>query len=100
MSRKIFYMFLLFAAWIMPVSSQDNLKMGDIPRVMERLFHFHIENKQLNPSLIRRSVKLYLEQFDTEKAYLLESEVAPYLNMSDSQAAAMMGRIQNKDYSD
>lgn len=100
MSRKILYIFLFFAAWVAPVSSQDNLRMSDIPRVMERLFHFHIENKQFNPLLIRRSVKLYIEQFDSEKAYLLESEVAPYLNMSDSQAAAMMNRIQNKDYSD
>ena len=100
MSRKILYIFLFFAAWVAPVSSQDNLRMSDIPRVMERLFHFHIENKQFNPSLIRRSVKLYIEQFDSEKAYLLESEVHPYLNMSDSQAAEMMLRIQNKNYSD
>ncbi len=100
MSRKILYIFLFFAAWILPVSSQDNLKMGDIPRVMERLFHFHIENKQLNPSLIRRSVKLYLEQFDTEKAYLLESEVAPYIDMKDSRAEEILNRVQKKNYSD
>jgi len=100
MSRKILYIFLFFAAWILPVSSQDNLKMGDIPRVMERLFHFHIENKQLNPSLIRRSVKLYLEQFDTEKAYLLEREVAAYIDMKDSRAEEILNRVQKKNYSD
>jgi carboxyl-terminal processing protease len=100
MRRKILYVILLFAAWATPASSQDHLKMGDIPRVMERLFHFHIENKQLNPSLIRRSLKLYIEQFDTDKSYLLESEVAPYLNMKDSKAQEILSRVQSKNYLD
>jgi carboxyl-terminal processing protease len=100
MSRKILYVFLFLAAWIAPISSQDNLKISDIPKVMERLFHFHIESKQMHPSLIRRSIKIYIEQFDSEKAYLLESEVAPYLNMSDTTVNAILGRIQTKNYSD
>ncbi len=100
MSRKILYLFLFFAAWVAPASSQDHLKLGDIPRVMERFFHFHIENKQLTPSLIRRSLKLYIEQFDLEKSYLLESEVAPYLNMKDSRAEEILSRVQKKNYLD
>jgi carboxyl-terminal processing protease len=101
MSRKILYIFLFLAAWIAPATSlQDKLKIGDIPRVMERLFHFHIETKQMTPSLVRRSLKLYIEQFDSEKAYLLESEVAPYLNMKDSQVNEILSRLQRKNYSD
>lgn len=100
MSRKIFYIILFFAAWASPVASQDNLKLADIPRVMERLFHFHIENKQLTHSLIHRSIKLYIEQFDAEKAYLLESEVAPYLNMNESRIDEILSRVQRKNYSD
>ena len=101
MSRKLFVLFLFVAAWIAPIyPNQDSLKVGDIPKVMERLFHFHIENKQLNPSLIRRSVKLYIEQFDTEKAYLLESEVAQYVEMKDSRAEEIYARVQKRNYSD
>lgn len=62
--------------------------------------HFHIESKQLNPSLIRRSLKLYIEQFDVEKSYLLDNEIAAYLHMPDAQANEILGRIQRKNYSD
>ena len=43
---------------------------------------------------------MYLEQFDTEKAYLLESEVAPYIDMKDSRAEEILNRVQKKNYSD
>lgn len=82
------------------VAQQDLLKMGDISRVMDRLFHFHIESKQLTAPLVRRSMKLYIEQFDVEKAYLLESEVAPYLDMQESRAEAVCDRLQKRNYAD
>jgi carboxyl-terminal processing protease len=100
MSRKIFCVFLFLVAWIAPISSQDTLKIADISRVMERLFHFHIESKQMSPSIIRRSVKIYIEQFDSEKAYLLESEVMPYFNMSEARTREILGHVQMKNYSD
>lgn len=81
-------------------SAQDALKLEDIPRMMDRLFHFHIENKELTPSLIRRAFKLYIEQFDVEKMYLLEDEVAPYLNLQTSQLQEILSRIKQKNFSD
>lgn len=76
------------------------LRMDDIHRVMSRLCEFHIENKELSPLLIRRAFKLYIEQFDFEKVYLLESEVSPYLQMSERRAQEIYTRVQAKDYSD
>ncbi|MBM3183824.1 MAG: hypothetical protein FJZ64_00775 [Chlamydiae bacterium] len=102
MRQLITSCFLLLITWFSPLgaSQQDHLQMGDIHRVMERLFHFHIEKKDFSPSLIRRSVKLYIEQFDLEKAYLLESEIAPYLDMKDGMAQDILSRVQNRNYSD
>lgn len=76
------------------------LKIDDISKVMERFFSYHIENKELNTTIVRRCMKLYIEQFDPDKSYLLQSEVAPYLNMSEAQAKQIMGRLKNRDYSD
>ncbi len=100
MNRKIFYIFLVLAAWIVPAFAQDTLKISDISRVMSRLMHYHIEMKELNPALIRRSLRLYIEQFDPDKSYLLESEAAPYLKMTDEKALEILVRIQRKNYSD
>ncbi len=67
---------------------------------MDRLFAFHIENKEMSPLLVRRTFKLYIEQFDSEKAYLLDSEVLAYLNMNDAAANKVIERIAKGDYSD
>lgn len=94
-------MLLFCFLWMGPAASvQQSLKIEDIPRVMERFFTFHIENKELSTTIVKRSMKLYIEQFDTEKAYLLDSEVKPYLSMSEKKAKEVLGRLQKQDYSD
>lgn len=99
--RKIIVLFLFCFLWTFPVASvQQSLKIEDIPKVMERFFTFHIENKELSTTIIRRSMKLYIEHFDPERAYLLSEEMAPYLNMSEKRAKEVLARLQSQDYSD
>lgn len=101
MKRKTVLFFLCVFAWIVPLSSvQTSLRINEIPKIMERFFSLHIENKELSTTLVRRSFKLYIEQFDSEKAYLLESEVLPYLKMSDKKASEILARLKKNDYSD
>ena len=101
MKRKTIVFFLFLWVWICPLSAaQNQLKIHDIHRIMERLFSFHIESKELTPSLVRRSMKVYIEQFDPEKAYLLESEITPYLNMGDQRIGEIFTRLKQGDYSD
>ncbi len=101
MRKKLCCLLLLFAAWVpSSVLPQGLLQTGDIPRVIDRLLFLHIENKELKPSLIRRSLKIYIENFDGDKSYLLESEVSPYLNLSDQKAEEILSRVQRRDYSD
>lgn len=101
MKRTATIWLLFFALWLTPLfPAQTLLKMSDVPRVMERLFNFHIENKELTPNLVRRSLRLYIEQFDFDKSYLLESEVRPYLNMSDQRIEEIFKKWKKGDYSD
>lgn len=99
--RRTILILLFCFLWIGPaVSLQQLLKVEDIPRVMERFFSFHIENKELSTTIVRRSMKLYIEQFDPEKVYLLEKEVKPYLNMSEKRAKEILAHLHQRDYSD
>lgn len=101
MKRTAWFLFLFLTAWMNPVPAfQEVLNIGDIPQVMERLFHFHIENKEWTPTLIRRSLRLYIEQFDADKSYLLESEIAPYLAISAQRAEEICSRVQKRNYAD
>lgn len=95
---KIIFLILVCISSIS--AAPQSLKFEDIPRVMEKFFTFHIENKSLNTTIVRRSVKLYIENFDPEKVYLLDSEVSAYINMSDKKANEIMARLQKHDYKD
>lgn len=100
MLRALIVLFFICSAWISPLFGAGVLNVGDVRRVMERLFAFHIENKELTPVLVRRCFKLYIEQFDSEKAYLLESEVLSFLNMDDKRTEKVIQRMKQEDYSD
>jgi carboxyl-terminal processing protease len=97
LQRMIFLLLFLISPL---VAAPPMLKLSDIHRVFARLFAFHIENKELSPTLIRRSFKVYIEQFDPEKSYLLAKEVLPYLELSDEKAEKIIDRMERQDYSD
>lgn len=101
MKRSLMLIFLFFCVWLAPVfPTQPLLHQSDIHRVMERLFSLHIENRELNPTIVRRSFKLYIEQFDSEKSYLLASEVMEFLQMSDETAQRIVQKMKQEDFSD
>lgn len=101
--RKIRLYIHIFFIFFLPVtifSKINSYSKEDIPIVIEKLFHYHVENKTLNETIMRRWIKIYIDQFDQEKIYLLEKEISPYLNMSSEQIKKVIGRINNCDYSD
>lgn len=101
MRSKIICIFLFLAFFIHPVSSvQNNLQLQDIQKIMEKFYALHITNKELSPLLVRRAMKIYIENFDPDRSYLLESEVRPYLSLSDRNAQEIVNRVNNRDYSD
>ncbi len=84
---------LLFAG-----PAQLNIK--DVRPSMEEIFNYHVEYKEYSPFLARRSFKLYIEQFDLEKTYLLSSEVKLCLNLTETQLVSAVTKYQYNDFSD
>jgi len=92
--------FILCVSFTPLFATQPLLNSSDIHRVMDRLFSLHIENRNLSPTIVRRCFKLYIEQFDPEKSYLLDREVLSYLQMSDEDAELVVQRMNKNDFSD
>jgi carboxyl-terminal processing protease len=92
--RIIILIFLPILIFAKPV------RFADINNIMDLFFNYHIEYKSLNPNLVQRSFKVYIEQFDPSKIYLLESEVKPYFNLSDKDLRKINQNINNNDFSD
>jgi carboxyl-terminal processing protease len=97
---RVFFVAIFLFFSISAYPSQSLLQKNDISRIMDRFFSLHIENKNLNPTIVRRCFKLFIEHFDPEKNYLLENEVVYFLQMSDETASAVANRMNHEDYSD
>ena len=99
MGQKLI-LFIFFFLTSIGFAEPQNLKTADIRPILSRFFSYHIENKELNTTLVRRAIKIYIENFDPEKAYLLEGEISSYLNLNEKQAQKILNRFQKEDYSD
>lgn len=88
-----FFSFMVFA-------KEGPFEEKDIPQAMNKIFEYHIENKELNPTIVRRVFKIYIEQFDQDKKYFLKNEIIPYLNADDKAVEEIVNRLKRKDFSD
>ena len=85
-----FYSFGLFA---------KQLEEQDVPKVMSLFLEYHVENKVFTSNILHRMVKNYIEMFDSEKSYLLKSEVTPFLSLSNKKAERVIQELQAGNYS-
>lgn len=74
------------------------LKYSNVRQNMQNIFHYHVENKELSSTLIRRSFKIYIEQFDPEKLYLLKEEVLPFLELEDREIAKVTKQYERDQF--
>lgn len=98
MLKKNFISFL-FSIFILTnlAANQPDLKVEDVQKIMGQIFERQGEHKGLSEEIIRNSFKIYIEQFDPYKTYLLQNEVDPYINMSDAKVAEIMQQYRNND---
>lgn len=75
------------------------LKKADVRQVVEQLLDYHIDHKELNKEILRRSFKVFVKQFDAKSLYLLHSEIDPYLNPSEKKLQTMLQEYQQKNES-
>jgi carboxyl-terminal processing protease len=66
---------------------------------MEEMLEYHVEYKSFSPLLAKRSFKLFIDQFDPHKTYLLESEASSYLNMSEKKLNKVVSEHELGGYS-
>lgn len=62
----------------------------DVRQTFGDMLELHVEYKALSPMLARRAVKLYIDQFDPERLYLLQSEVKPFLSLKEQELQALV----------
>ncbi len=98
-SKVISFLFILMIGMSTPLIAQQqwNLKPTHVKEVMDDLFVYHIEQKEMKPEIVQRSFRLYLDRFDVLKYYLTENEVNTFYNPSDSMLSDAVNRYYKGD---
>ncbi len=61
-------------------AGEKRLKIPDVRGIMEEMLIYHVEHKEMSSLLMRRAFKIYIEQFDPYRVYLLQQEVEPFFD--------------------
>lgn len=98
---KIFYSLLLGSFLSMGslyAADHELLKLSDVNKIMKQIFEQHVDKKEISNSILKNSFKVYIDQFDPDRIYLLESEALPFLQMQDSQVKHFVDQYQNSQF--
>lgn len=97
--RKPFVLILLFLT-ICSFGTPQRLKKQDVRKTMQEMLAYHVEYKEFSSLLARRSLKLYIQQFDMEKNYLFASEAKTFLDPRDERVQSAVRKYQKDDLSE
>lgn len=64
---------------------RELLQREDVNKVMNEMFEQHVDQKTMTDAVLKNSFKNYFDQFDPERVYLLDSEVAPAIKNDDQK---------------
>ena len=80
-------------------AAPEKLKKSDVRGMFEEMLTLHVEYKEFSPALAKRAVRLFIEQFDPYRLYLLASEIQPFLDMEDHQLDIVVEAFYRDDFS-
>ncbi len=81
------------------IAGPSSLSKGDIKRTMQEMLSYHVEFKEFSPLIAKRSFKLFIEQFDGEKCYLLLDEAKPFFELSEKTVQKVIEGYFRDDFS-
>ena len=100
MKRVIFFQCILFLFLSSSGQGKESVALSfkDIRPTMERMFSYHVDYKTLTPKIAHRSIKLYIEQFDPNRIYLLKEEVEPYFEISAKRLETLVEDYKKEQF--
>ncbi len=98
--RSFFLFFALAVTLFVSCDAKSNyLASSDVQGVMNQLFEYHIDKKEMNALIIERSLKIYLKNFDPTYSYLLQEETFPYLHPTEQNLRKALNEYNSDQFS-
>ncbi|MDP1881038.1 MAG: S41 family peptidase [Parachlamydiaceae bacterium] len=77
---------------------QDLLKANDVHSIMQQILKEHVDKHEVTEKMIHSSIIYYIEQFDPNFMYLLESEVVPFIRLSQQELNQVIQQYKNSNF--
>lgn len=104
MNNFIFKWFLFSAiGWAVSLSyaaEEELLDFKDVHRIMDEMLGQHVDKNKITGEVLQNSMKLYVDEFDPDRIYLLDKEVQEATTLDPKQLAADLKEYDNSDFSD
>jgi carboxyl-terminal processing protease len=78
---------------------KEKLHLQDIHGVMKQIFQQHVDKKEMTMQILKNSYRTFIDHFDPDRIYLLESEVLPYLQPTPQMMQQFLEQYQREDLS-
>jgi carboxyl-terminal processing protease len=79
-------------------AATHQLKLADVRNSMEEMFTYHVEVREMTPTVIKRSFKNYVEQFDSQRIYFTYADVQPFFEINSSQIEQIIDHYYADEY--
>ena len=82
-------------------AAQENhlLKAADVGQVMHQILEHHVEKSEVSGQVLQQSLTSYVDKFDPDRIYLLEKEVAPWVDLNSAAMQQLVSQYKQGDYS-
>ena len=100
MGSRFFLKFIALFICVGSLFGSDpyTLSLKDVRPSMDKMFVYHVENKTFSPIVVKRSLKIYIEQFDPDRLYLLKGEVEPFLSITPRQIRKVINHFNEDQF--
>jgi len=95
---KPFFLVIFFISSLLFSTERELLKTADVNKVMQEILRQHVSQKLMSDQILKTSLKVYVDQFDPDRLYLLQSEIVPFLNINDAQASLLLQQYSRGDF--
>ncbi len=96
--KLVFTLSLVFSFGLGSQESKGFLSTQDVYQSIETMLEYHVEYKEFSSLLAKRSFKIFIDQFDPYKMYLLASEGKVFLRMSEEKLEKVVQGHRSQSY--
>lgn len=79
---------------LLTAQEQDLLKVGDVHRIMKQILSQHVEKNKITSTILQHALKIYIEQFDPNRMYLLQGEIEPFIHLTQQQLEEIINEYE------